>query len=124
MIPARLRWPVAGAGLLLASLATFWPGIAMYDSVVQYQQVLAGVFDDWHPPAMARLWALFGDHGTAPMFVLQMVGYWAGLGLIAAALAGSARRGAGLAVLALGLALTRPRPELRGAARRYEELDA
>jgi hypothetical protein len=30
----------------------------------------------------------------------------------------------GRAVLALGLALTRPRPELRGTFRQYEELDA
>ena len=103
MTLARLRWPVAGVALLAASLALFWPGVAMYDSVVQYDQVLAGRFDDWHPPAMARLWALFGDHGGAPLFVLQMAAYWAGFALIAAALARVGRRRAALAVLAIGV---------------------
>ena len=104
MMRARPRWPVTAAGVLfLASLALFWPGIAMYDSVVQYGQVLAGAYDDWHPPAMARLWALFGPTGAAPLFALQMGGYWLGLGLIAAALAAAGRRGAAFAVLAIGL---------------------
>lgn len=84
----------------------FWPGIASYDTVVQYQQVLSGQFDDWHPPAMARLWALFhglGWRGQAPMFVLQMLLYWGGLALFAGALARRGQAIAGLAVLLLGL---------------------
>ena len=57
------------------------------------------------PPAMARMWSLlhaaFG--GTSePMFVAQMVLYWAGFGLIAAALARLGRGGAAAAVLAIG----------------------
>lgn len=94
------------AGLLCAgTLAFFWPGVAMYDSVAQYQQVLSGAYDDWHPPVMARLWALLhlGWAGQAPMFALQILLYWIGLGLFAAALA---RRGAHIAAmgaLALGL---------------------
>ncbi|MGC6727975.1 hypothetical protein ACP0GO_25790, partial [Escherichia coli] len=58
------------------SIAFFWPGVASYDSVVQYQQVLRGAYDDWHPPAMARLWAVahgLGWRGQAPLFVLQML---------------------------------------------------
>lgn len=78
----------------------------MYDSVAQYQQVVSGSYYDWHPPAMARLWSLFhaiGLRGQAPMFALQAVLYWAGLGLIAAALARGGNRIAAGLVLALGL---------------------
>ncbi len=77
----------------------------MYDSVAQYAQVLSGAYDDWHPPAMARLWALLhhGWAGQAPMFALQILLYWTGLGLFAAALARSGARIAAMAALALGL---------------------
>ena len=96
-----------GAGALLCivlSLALFWPGIALYDSVDQYSQALSGDYADWHPPAMAHLWALFAGWwpGGAPMLVLQLGLYWLGLGLLASA---SARRGAaaaGWSVLGIG----------------------
>lgn len=98
MMPARRDLPVAAALLALASLALFWPGYAMYDTVAQYRQVVSGIYDDWHPPAMARLWSLAGVAGAAPMLALQLAGYWAGFGLIAT------RAGArvGAAVLAIG----------------------
>jgi hypothetical protein len=95
----------AGAALLcVMALAAGWPGVAAYDSVEQYKQVLSGVYDDWHPPAMARLWAVLHPlgPGAAPMFVLQVALYWLGLGLIAAALARRGRAGAALVVLAIG----------------------
>jgi hypothetical protein len=90
------RLHVAAAGLGWAfTLAAFWPGVALYDTVEQYRQVLGNSYDDWHPPVMARLWSLFAGWwpGTAPMFVLQTSLYWLGLGLLAAACArrGSAR---------------------------------
>lgn len=97
---------IVGALLAAISLGFFWPGVASYDSVVQYQQVLTGQFDDWHPPAMARLWALAhasGWHGQAPMFVLQMLLYWAGLSLFAGALARRGQAIAALLVLLLGI---------------------
>ncbi|ATY31981.1 hypothetical protein CVN68_08340 [Sphingomonas psychrotolerans] len=87
-------------------LAFFWPGVAHYDSVAQYQQVVSGAYYDWHPPAMARLWTVFyrlGWTGQAPMFALQTLFYWIGLGLVAAALARSGARKAALGVFALGL---------------------
>ncbi|WP_232318393.1 hypothetical protein [Sphingomonas sp. TDK1] len=87
------------------TLAFFWPGVASYDSVVQYQQVLSGQYDDWHPPAMARLWAVFHDlgwRGQIPMFVLQILLYWGGLALFAGALARNGRALAALVVLLLG----------------------
>jgi len=95
------HWPVfAAAALFLLSLALFWPGVAMYDTVQQYQQVLSGRYYDWHPPVMARLWSLLAPvaPGTPPMLVLQLALYWTGLGALARALGG----GKAVAVLALG----------------------
>jgi hypothetical protein len=98
------RVAVAALLLCLAALVIWWPGAVEYDTVEQYRQVLSGTYVDWHPPAMARLWsALHGiGPGAAPMFVLQVALYWLGLGVLAAALARSGKRRAGLAVLALG----------------------
>lgn len=95
--------------LCLAAVALFWPGIAMYDTVAQYGQVVSGVFDDWHPPVMARLWSVL--HGfipvsdrnaTAPMFVLQMGLYWSGLGALSAALARLGKPRCAAAMLLVG----------------------
>ncbi|MHA6719085.1 hypothetical protein ACX40Y_06490 [Sphingomonas sp. RS6] len=97
---------VAALLLAAATLFLFWPGIASYDSVVQYQQLLSGRYDDWHPPAMARLWSLFhaaGWHGQAPMFALQILLYWGGIGLFSAALIRCGRPVLGIAALLLGL---------------------
>lgn len=106
MPPTRAATLVgAGATLLCVSaLAIWWPGVAAYDSVEQYRQALSGVYDDWHPPVMAHLWAALHPlaPGAEPMLVLQMALYWLGLGLIGAALARSGRVGAGLVVLAMG----------------------
>lgn len=102
----RMRVAAAAALLCTVVLLWFWPGVAMYDSVAQYQQVVSGSFDDWHPPVMARLWSVFhalGWRGQAPMFLLQTMLYWLGLGLLASGLAREGRRIAPLAVLALGL---------------------
>lgn len=95
---------VAGVALLLfaLSLALFWPGVAMYDSVGQFGQALTGDYEDWHPPVMAWLWGVlhraFGG-GAQPMLVLQQALYWAGFGLIAAALSRGGRPRAAAAVL-------------------------
>jgi hypothetical protein len=105
--PARGRalMTVAAAApvLLVASLALFWPGFAMYDSLAQYGQALGGAYDDWHPPIMARLWSLFGAAGTAPMLALQLCLYWAGLGLIAAGVRRAGRAPAAWGVITVGL---------------------
>ena len=96
---------ITAAALCLASLALFWPGIAMYDTVAQYTQVLSHVYDDWHPPAMVRLWVLLTPLGAGakPMIVLQLGTYWLGLGLIAGALARLGRSRSALAILVIGL---------------------
>lgn len=104
------RNPAILAGVALAlcvvALGLFWPGVAMYDTIAQFGQVVSGRFDDWHPPIMARLWTVL--HGAvggeaAPMLVLQMTLYWTGLGLIATALARTGKARSGVAVLAIGL---------------------
>ena len=92
--------------LLVAGVAaTFWPGVAMYDTVAQYGQVLSGEVDDWHPPVMVRLWQLLHSLGpaTAPMFVLQVGLYAFGFGLVVATLVrtGRGRSAAAVALLAL-----------------------
>lgn len=104
-LSAEVLTGLATVLLCAATLAFFWPGVAMYDSVVQYGQVLGGAYDDWHPPVMARLWSLFHQvwAGQAPMFALQILLYWSGLGLFAAALARGGARIAAAATLALGL---------------------
>ena len=103
--PTQRTVIIAATALCVASLAVFWPGTAMYDTVAQYRQVLSGVYDDWHPPAMARVWALLAPLGVGatPMLVLQLVTYWLGLGLIAAALARIGRARSAAFILAIGL---------------------
>ncbi len=95
---------LVAAGLALGMLALLWPGVAPYDAIDQYRQALSGSFDDWHPPAMARLWALLLHiaPGQGPLLAVQLLLYWLGLGLIAGALARQGAVCAGMAVLALG----------------------
>jgi len=105
-VSPALRAALAALLLCIAMLALFWPGIAMFDSLNQYQQIVSGKYDDWHPPAMARLWSVFhaaGWQGQAPMFLLQMLLAWTGLGLFAAVLARQGRRVAAGMVLLLGI---------------------
>ncbi|HEV2595291.1 MAG TPA: hypothetical protein VGU01_08855 [Sphingomicrobium sp.] len=77
----------------------------MYDTVAQYDQVLSGEVEDWHPPVMVRLWELLHGvaPGAAPMFVLQVGLYALGFGLIVATLVriGRPYASAGAALLAL-----------------------
>jgi len=82
-----------------------WPGLAEYDAVEQFRQVLSGRYDDWHPPVMARLWSLLHvlGGGAGPMMVLQIALYWLGLGLLAAGLARTGRPRAAASVLGIGV---------------------
>jgi hypothetical protein len=101
-----LPWVAAAALLFCAALAMRFPGVAMYDSVTQYQQAVSGSYDDWHPPIMAHAWALLNHvhGGTAPLFLIQMLLWWSGLGLLAAALGQQRRHGAAALVLLVGIA--------------------
>jgi len=78
----------AAAALFIFCLRLWWPGVPLYDSIVQYKQVASGIYTDWHPPVMARVWRFLsaGYPTCAPMFALQLGSYWCGTGLLAAAL--------------------------------------
>ncbi|WP_116091421.1 hypothetical protein [Sphingomonas crusticola] len=82
------------------------PGVAMYDSVAQYEQAVAGEYADWHPPIMARTWALLNHYqdGTGPFFFLQMLLWWGGLGLLSVGLGRQRKHGAAALVLVVGIA--------------------
>jgi hypothetical protein len=77
----------------------------MYDTVAQYGQVLSNEVDDWHPPAMVRLWQLLHPiaPATAPMFVVQVSLYASGFALIVGALVRIGRWRAGIAAAMLAL---------------------
>jgi hypothetical protein len=77
----------------------------MYDTVSQYDQVLSGELTDWHPPVMVRLWQLLHPlgSGTAPMFVLQVALYGAGVALVVAAFVRTGRWRSAVAVAILAL---------------------
>lgn len=38
------------------NISIFWPGLMNPDSIMQYNEALAGIFGDHHPPIMAILW--------------------------------------------------------------------
>ena len=95
---------IAAVLLGLACVVALWPGVATYDTLSQYAQATSGRYDDWHPPVMARLWAVLlgaGLAGTGPMLVLQWGLLWIGIGLVAAALARNGGGHAAAATLAI-----------------------
>ena len=96
---------VAIGAVALGHLATFWPGIMVWDAIRQYGQALTGHYDDWHPPAMNWLWRrLLPLHdGPAPMLALQILLYWSGFGLLVVAALRRGQRGAAAALAALSL---------------------
>ena len=99
-------WVIAAFLLFGATLAMRFPGVAMYDSVTQYEQATTGIYSDWHPPIMARTWALLNHlrHGTAPFFLIQMLLWWGGIGALSAALGRRQKHGAAAFALLVGIA--------------------
>lgn len=97
---------IAAALLCFGTIVARWPGVAMYDTVAQYGQIVDGEYTDWHPPIMARLWSvLIRVHpGLEPFFALQALLWWGGLGLLAGGLAHRGRRLAAACVLMVGAA--------------------
>ena len=86
LAPAPSRWPlkclpflplIGGLGLSLL----YWPGLMTWDSIRQYDQALSGHFDDWHPPMMEWVWRGMTVlwPGPAPMLILQLGLYSAGI---------------------------------------------
>jgi hypothetical protein len=91
--PPAWRWTVALLVPWLVWWAALYPGVVAHDTVQQWHQVLAGRWDDWHPPLQAWLLAI----------VVRPLGSFAVLSaaqaVVAAALAGrlvdvARRRGA------------------------------
>ena len=82
---------LAAAGFAI-TVAAFYPGIASIDTIAQYEQGLAGRFNDHHPPLMAWLWSVLGHvaGGPSTMLVLHVALVWSGLWLFAD---GAVRRG-------------------------------
>ncbi len=82
--PLQAKWlaiallPLAGG---IAISLVYWPGLVTYDGLRQYDQALSGQFDDWHPPMMEWIWRWLTPiaHGPAPMLVLQLVLFGAGI---------------------------------------------
>ncbi len=103
---SSILWAISALLLFGATLAMRFPGIAMYDSVAQYEQALDGSYTDWHPPILAHSWALLNrlQSGTALFFLIQMLLWWGGIGLLAAALGRRQRDGAAALVLLAGIA--------------------
>ena len=66
----------------------WYPGIPNSDSNSEFAQISSGVLNDWHPPAMTRVWQLLLHigTGTAPLFVLNIALYWIAAALISSAL--------------------------------------
>lgn len=65
----------------LGTLAYGYPGYLNYDSNNQLEQARTGLYDDWHPPFMARYWRVSDQivHGPFPLFILQTAMFLWGL---------------------------------------------
>lgn len=100
--PHIVRWLAAGLGIA-ATLWLFYPGWMSVDSAVQYQQALAGRYDDVHPPLLAWLWRQADRFWPGPggLFVVLTATWWLALAAISGRLAPGWR--GGLAALAIGL---------------------
>lgn len=84
--PVSLAAIVLIVALGMATLAyAYWPGIMIDDARWQYQQSVDNAYEDWHPVLMAWTWhqLMALQPGPAPMFLLQLSLYWAGVALIA-----------------------------------------
>jgi hypothetical protein len=56
-------------------VSLFWPGQMGRDSIEQYQEAVAGVYSDHHPPLMAVLWRLLDSlyAGSGLLFFFHMI---------------------------------------------------
>lgn len=74
------------------------------DARWQYQQAVDNAYEDWHPPLMAWVWRrlAFIVPGPAPMLLLQLLLYWAGIALIAWWAHRRGQRGLAIAIACAG----------------------
>lgn len=82
--PALACCLAALAGLILTTL-TYAPGQMNVDALIQLEQARSLDFNDYHPPLMGRLWAIFllVLPGPIGMLLFHNLLFWTGLGLIA-----------------------------------------
>jgi hypothetical protein len=90
-------------GFALVAYA-YWPGVMIDDARWQYQQAVDNAYEDWHPPLMAWVWRrlAFIVPGPAPMLLLQLLLYWAGIALIAWWAHRRGQRGLAIAIACAG----------------------
>jgi hypothetical protein len=99
--------------LLLAVTASAWvailfaafrPGLMSVDSVLQYEQGMTGVYNNWHPPFVSLLHGIAGrlTGSPWPLFLAQLVLLGGGMALLARA-APPSRTAAAFALLVVFL---------------------
>lgn len=104
------RWREAALLVVLAvtalvHLALAWPASLSNDATMQWAQVAANRLNDWHPPAMTRLWqalTVFGA-GPRPLLVFTIVMYWSAFAALSWALLRQGRPGVACAAVGTGL---------------------
>lgn len=71
---------------IAVTIFIFQPGYLNADAVDQLGQARSGQYSDWHPPVMSWVWSLLDKvaPGALGMFLLQIILFWSGLGLLAA----------------------------------------
>jgi hypothetical protein len=95
---------VAAVGFAVIAYG-YWPGVMIDDARWQYQQAVDNAYEDWHPPLMAWIWRrlMFLQPGPAPMLLLQLALFWAGILLISLWLYRRGRPGLALVLACCGL---------------------
>jgi hypothetical protein len=93
------------AGLWALNVALQFPGLMDNDSTNQYAEAMSGRYTDWHPPVMAWLWSLLRHvaEGPGPLFVLHLLAWWTGLGLLADAARRAGRTRVALLIVLVGV---------------------
>ncbi len=91
MITRKVLFPLLILLCIAFTVFLFQPGYIDNDSKNQLEQIRSGHFDDWHPPAMSWVWGHFNRIVPGPfgMFLLQVVLFWAGLGIVVNMIASS-----------------------------------
>lgn len=66
------------------TMVVYFPGYMSADPIQQLKEARAGIYSEWHPPAMAFLWRLFDNlyPGPAVMLILHALLFWSGLSMV------------------------------------------
>jgi hypothetical protein len=109
---------IACAALLVAigfglTLLIFYPGVMTYDAKFVHEDIAKGTMGDWQSPIMVWLWALVDPiaPGAGSMFLLIVLTYWLGFGVLSQQMASQGKTSSLLLPL---LAMTPPPLALAG----------